>query len=43
MKPYILPTTAQVAVKLNQQLLQTSGGGAFVHGNNEPPEGTLSD
>ena len=25
MKPYILPTTAQVAVKMNQQLLQNSG------------------
>ena len=34
MKPYILPTTAQVAVKLNQQLLQTSVGGAGV----APPE-----
>ena len=26
MKTYLIPTTAHVAVKLSQQLLQTSGG-----------------
>ena len=33
MKPYILPTTAQVAVKMNQQLLQTSR--SYIAGDGE--------
>ena len=42
MNPYIIPTTAQVAVKLNQQLLQTSRGvvnlspaGEYLEGNSD--------
>ena len=44
MKPYILPTTAQVAVKMNQQLLQASVGIGYVPRSEEPtPDDMVTD